>query len=311
MTPPVTVLLDNYNYARFLPEALESALAQTWRGAQVVVVDDGSTDESREVLERYRGRVEVILKENGGQGSAFNAGFAAARGDWIFLLDADDRWEPDRVARVMARLTGLEDVALVRNRLRVERSGRPAPLLGRHVPPIRRAALRERIPPRRLLVDRPYAPSSALALSRRHLAQVGPIPEADFRISADAYLYTFLPQVGRTLELPDVLGTYRVHGANLYVGRERKALQVELALWRLVRERTGAEPVLASTLLRMLRAIPPEERRRIGLDPSLATRVRHLLQSRKPLPWRVALVVEELAAGLTRRAASGGSAPRP
>ena len=79
-SPLVTIVVNNYNYARFLAEAIDSALAQTYAALEVVVVDDGSTDESREIIAQYGGRVIPVLKDNGGQASAFNAGFAAARG---------------------------------------------------------------------------------------------------------------------------------------------------------------------------------------------------------------------------------------
>lgn len=101
--PLVTALIVNYNYGRFLAEAIESALAQTYPRLEVLVMDDGSTDDSREVLRRYEGRVRTILKANGGQASALNAGIAAARGEIICFLDSDDAWSPGKVAAVVAK----------------------------------------------------------------------------------------------------------------------------------------------------------------------------------------------------------------
>ena len=86
----VTILINNYNYARFLPAAIDSALSQTYHPLEVVVVDDGSTDESLDIIRDYGDRVRPVFKSNGGQASAFNAGFAASRGEVICLLDADD-----------------------------------------------------------------------------------------------------------------------------------------------------------------------------------------------------------------------------
>jgi|GEM_PF-341401 len=100
--PLVTALICNYNYGRFLAQAIDSALAQTWRNLEVIVVDDGSTDESREILGKYKGRIRTILKENGGQASAFNAGIAAAQGEIICFLDSDDFWRPDKIETVIA-----------------------------------------------------------------------------------------------------------------------------------------------------------------------------------------------------------------
>jgi glycosyltransferase involved in cell wall biosynthesis len=69
MEPLVSIIINNYNYARFLPPAIESALAQDLAGVEVIVVDDGSTDDSREVIERFGSDVTAVLKDNGGQAS--------------------------------------------------------------------------------------------------------------------------------------------------------------------------------------------------------------------------------------------------
>ena len=76
----VSIVIDNFNYAEFLGQAIDSALAQRHGDTEVIVVDDGSSDHSRQVIGRYDGRVRAVLKENGGQASALNAGFAASRG---------------------------------------------------------------------------------------------------------------------------------------------------------------------------------------------------------------------------------------
>lgn len=99
--PTVSILVNNHNYGAFVGGAIESAIAQTFAGIEIIVVDDGSTDSSEEVLARYEDRVTVVRKRNGGQASAFNAGFAASRGSLICFLDADDRFEPDKVARIV------------------------------------------------------------------------------------------------------------------------------------------------------------------------------------------------------------------
>ena len=100
MTLLASIVINNYNYGRFLPEAIESALGHTYPNTEVIVVDDGSTDNSREVISKYGSRVISVLKANGGQGSAFNAGFAASKGDLIFFLDSDDFFYPEKVASI-------------------------------------------------------------------------------------------------------------------------------------------------------------------------------------------------------------------
>ncbi len=86
----VSVIINNYNYGRFLKEAIDSALNQTYLNTEVIVVDDGSTDNSREIIADYGDRIIPVLKENGGQASAFNAGFNASQGEVIIFLDSDD-----------------------------------------------------------------------------------------------------------------------------------------------------------------------------------------------------------------------------
>lgn len=101
-TPRLSVVMNNYNYAAFLPEALDSALAQLSPGDEVVVVDDGSSDESRTVLARYgdRSGLRVIEQENQGQVATVFNGLAASRGDLCLLLDSDDAFLPGYLNRV-------------------------------------------------------------------------------------------------------------------------------------------------------------------------------------------------------------------
>src|SRR5258708_31462520 len=87
--PLVSIVINNYNYARFLSKAIDSALAQTYRNVEVIVVDDGSTHNSVQIIRAYGDRVVPVLKENGDHGSAFNAGFARSQGDPVWFLHAD------------------------------------------------------------------------------------------------------------------------------------------------------------------------------------------------------------------------------
>src|SRR5918994_1808682 len=96
-----SIIIDNYNYGRFLEEAIDSALDQTYSDTEVIVVDDGSTDDSREIIDGYGDRIIPVFKENGGQASAFNVGFELSRGEVVFFLDADDRFFPTTVEETM------------------------------------------------------------------------------------------------------------------------------------------------------------------------------------------------------------------
>src|SRR5260221_12358121 len=85
-----SIIVTSYNYERFLGHAIESALAQTHGETEVIVVDDGSTDGSRRVIDAFGNRITSVPKANAGQASAFNAGFAASSGEIVPFLDSDD-----------------------------------------------------------------------------------------------------------------------------------------------------------------------------------------------------------------------------
>lgn len=99
--PLVSIIINNYNYEHFLSDAIDSALNQIYPHIEVIVVDDGSTDNSRELINSYGNNIIKIFKENGGQASALNAGFVASKGDIICLLDADDIFLTNKVSEVV------------------------------------------------------------------------------------------------------------------------------------------------------------------------------------------------------------------
>ena len=99
--PFVSVVINNYNYERFVGDAISSALNQTYAPMEVIVVDDGSSDGSRSVIEGFAREIVIVSKSNGGQASAFNAGFAKSSGEIICLLDADDVLLPNKVEKIV------------------------------------------------------------------------------------------------------------------------------------------------------------------------------------------------------------------
>ena len=225
-----SIIIDNYNYDRFLRATIDSALAQTYPRLEVIVVDDGSTDDSRGIIASYGGRVRAVLKENGGQASAFNAGFAASRGEVVFFLDSDDTLFPSAVENAVA-LFKEPGVVKVHWPLRVVNGqGNDE---GRLLPPGRlpEGDFRETV-----LRGGPTScaspPTSGNAWSRKFLETVMPVPEdaAYYRTCADEFLYTLAPVFGRVRAIPQAQGTYRIHGRNIYSGRPfAEKLRLELA----------------------------------------------------------------------------------
>lgn len=97
-SPRISVVIPTYNRAKVVPTALESVFAQTFPAAEIIVVDDGSKDDTRAVLASYGDRIKAISQPNGGLGAARNTGILAAGSEWIAFLDDDDEYVPDRLA---------------------------------------------------------------------------------------------------------------------------------------------------------------------------------------------------------------------
>jgi len=211
----VSIIINNYNYEAYLGAAIDSALSQSY-DCEVIVVDDGSQDGSVALIESYGDRIKPVLKENGGQASAFNAGFAAASGEWILYLDADDMLDANTIESILTRLEANAELpAVLEFYLRnVDASGTPfadGSTMPKH--------LTERRQLEQLLKTGAYAyaPTSGNLFHRKCLSQILPMPEAVFRISADLYLLTLAPFCGsvQALSKPP-LGSYRIHGKNNY-----------------------------------------------------------------------------------------------
>ncbi len=103
-TPLVSVIIPTYNRARLLPGAIASVLGQTYSQIELIIVDDGSTDETPEVLEQYGDRIRVLRQANAGPAIARNRGIALATGGIIAFLDSDDEWLPTKIERQVASL---------------------------------------------------------------------------------------------------------------------------------------------------------------------------------------------------------------
>ncbi|HEX2392721.1 MAG TPA: glycosyltransferase family 2 protein [Solirubrobacterales bacterium] len=213
----VDVVITNHNYGRFLLDAVKSARAQTHSRVNVIVVDDGSTDGSRELLAGLGDGVEVVLKERGGQASALNAGIARCAGDVLLLLDADDVLRPEAAARVAETFAADPDLVKVQFRMAVvDAAGRPTGATkpsGHLQPPIgdvRRAELA-------FPFDLAWLPGGGTAFRTSSLRELLPIPEADYpHFGADWYLVHLGALAGSSAALDEICAEYRIHGGNGY-----------------------------------------------------------------------------------------------
>ena len=217
----VTILIDTYNYARFIGRAIESALDQTYPAAniEILVIDDGSLDDTPRVVERYGPRVRYIWKPNGGQASALNRGFREARGDLICLLDADDYFYRDKVEGVVELYRDRPDAGLIFNRFDiVDTDGTTllsayprATWTGCRVPPADIPAQLRAL----IVLGHPWtAITSAISL-RRAVVRDLTIPEDLFPHSPDLYLGLVLPFATDVAVLERPATAYVYHGANV------------------------------------------------------------------------------------------------
>ena len=221
----VSIIINNYNYGQFIREAIDSAIAQTYSPKEIVVVDDGSKDNSREVIASYGDKIIPVLKENGGQASAFNAGFAASQGEVIFLLDADDLFMPTKIAEVMEKFDQYTHIGW---------SFHPQKLVNRELNTIegtdtalgvsqkydlraniRRGKLNNYLPTFGL------SATSAFSFRRSLLQQILPMPEV-IKITSDDYVKFAAFGLSPGFAIAQELSMQRIHGNNKYTLRKDK-----------------------------------------------------------------------------------------
>jgi glycosyltransferase involved in cell wall biosynthesis len=221
----VTVLINTCNYGRFLGRAIESALAQTYPAAliEVLVIDDGSADDTPEVIQAYADQVRYIRKTRGGQASALNEGFRQARGEVICLLDADDYFYPDKVRRVVEMFRENPEAGLVYNNIDiVDKSG----MTIRRVPWDRTWSCRRvsllKVPVQLqalILLGHPWSCMTSSMSLRTSVAEHLETPEDVFPHSADLFLGMVLPFMAEVRIIETVLTAYVFHGENLVLFR--------------------------------------------------------------------------------------------
>ncbi len=206
----VSVVICNYNYAQFVGAAIESALALDWPRVEVIVVDDGSTDGSRSVIEGYAPRASMVTQSNSGQATAAKAGFARSRGDVVIFLDADDLLDP-RLIRVMAPHWNAR-VSKVQFQMRtIDAEGRA---LGSVFPQYYRVPSPAQTRQWTLKANAyPTPPGSGNAYSRTFLDRVMCDVDTVDRF-ADSALLAAAPLLGDVVTIPQPLVSYRVHGRN-------------------------------------------------------------------------------------------------
>lgn len=210
MKPIVSAIIPNYNYARYVGEAVESALNQTYQPLEVILVDDGSSDNSLEVIRGFGDRIRIVSQENAGVSAARNNGVRLAGGQLVAFLDADDIWHPQKIEKQVERFrqdsklglvhVGVREIDALGNELRRRLDG-----------------LEGKVSDELLLFNRSVilGGGSGLMVSREAFNEAGGF---DLRLSTSAdwdlcYRVTSRYETGF---IPEVLLDYRMHGANMH-----------------------------------------------------------------------------------------------
>ena len=205
-SPLVSVVIPTYNYGRFIGETVESVLTQTYRPVETIIVDDGSTDDTRERVAGYGGRVRYIYQQNSGLSAARNTGIHAAKGEFIALLDSDDLWLPDKLERQIDVCIQYPDSALVATeRFAIDETGQRLDYVAESCA---RAGFRE-LTARDLLEFPAFSPSSVV-LRKDALLAVGGFDEALTAVE-DMEMWVRIAVNFRVLRLKATLTGQRFH----------------------------------------------------------------------------------------------------
>jgi glycosyltransferase involved in cell wall biosynthesis len=247
MTLKASILVNNYNYGRFVAAAIDSALQQDWPRKEIIVVDDGSTDDSRAIISAYGDKIRAVFKENGGQTSAANLGFRHCTGDVIFFLDSDDILLANAVTTVIKAWH--DDVSKIQFPMLMMRedgslTGAIYPNLEeKHTPTWIRRSIE-------LTSFYTSSPTSGNAWSRKFIDGVFPIPE-QVRFF-DGYLNVLAPFVGDVVSLTTPLLKYRINTNNFWTRQFSPQLVAESAdeeamdtmrLNRILNDKLGIQPL--------------------------------------------------------------------
>src|SRR5256885_1749328 len=219
--PFVSILIDTYNRELFIEQAMVSVLEQDFAHSEreIVVVDDGSTDRTPDILRKFAAEARIIRKTNGGQASAFNIGIPECRGEIISFLDGDDWWTTKKLSQVVAVFSHDTQCGIVGHGIaNTWETGRETA----DVPRAERFRVDSVAAARVFRLRKSYLGTSRMTLRKSIASSILPIPPA-LVIEADEYLFTLASTLSHLVLLPEVLTHYRQHGQNLYNAAEASA----------------------------------------------------------------------------------------
>jgi hypothetical protein len=258
----VSVLIDTCNHERFIEEALSSVLAQDFPTSEreILVVDDGSTDKTPEILSKFEPQIRILTKSNGGQASAFNVGIPECQGEIIAFLDGDDWWVQGKLRRVAELMAGDPALGMVGHAIIESFNDASERIITPDAP--RRFRLDSFSSAEFFRRHRCYLGTSRLTLRSSVARKILPVPQA-LIIEADEYLFTLAAALTDSIILTEPLTHYRIHGANLFMapgafagGERRKARAIAALAFELRRAlpAAGAPPDAAAAVLELINA---------------------------------------------------------
>jgi len=274
--PRVSVIIPTYNYARFIEQAIESVLVQSYRDFEIIVVDDGSTDNTEEVVAKFDNRVHYIRQANRGPNAARNTGIRAARGEFIAFLDADDLWLPEKLALQIELAAARPEAGLIYGGILLFDSATQA-VIG--YAPLSR--LHEGWVMRHLYMDQ-FVTSPTPLIRREVFEQVGIFDERCMR-SDDWDMWLRIAASYQFALVPKPLALYRVH-KSIASSKSLEAYAAEMVAFfeRMAREYPAA---LADLKQQRLGRFQGEIGRRYLAQGVLASARRWLLAAIKTWPW--------------------------
>ena len=256
--PFISVLIDTYNHERFIEQAILSVLEQEVSQAEreILVVDDGSTDRTPEIVGKFEPGVRLLRKANGGQASAFNAAIPECKGEIIAFLDGDDWWAPGKLRAVADTLTGESAVGLVGHGItEVYPDGREHTELLREIP---RFQVTTVAGAKAFRLRKSFLGTSRMTYRVDVLRKIGKVPEA-LTFEADEYLFTLAGVFADVVILRESLTFYRLHEENAFQLAGGNAVSM--------RRKQQVLETLASSLRAKLRELKvPDEVARIVVD---------------------------------------------
>jgi glycosyltransferase involved in cell wall biosynthesis len=215
-SPKVTAIVDTFNHARFIEQALTSVLAQGFSDTEleILVVDDGSTDHTVKLIEKFGRRVQILRKKNGGQASAFNAAIPLAKGEIVAFLDGDDWWARDKLKRVIDAFDQHPNVGVVGHGFYEvnEISGKSIAVLPGASQLLTLKTLEDGLKFRTVMS---FLGTSRVAFRRRVLGAIAAVPTT-LVVEADEFISTMAVALSDAWLIQEPLTYYRLHSGNLY-----------------------------------------------------------------------------------------------